>query len=252
MDGIKLTRIALLALVGTGFLTPASARTSDAPMFGVWLEQWSQHAQQPGITRLPCLKTDKAACTSAFPPAETARENASRKGREESARGAAAAGSTHRQQVVFKRVKRVYAHKHLAELGADDDALLISGGVTLQNVNFLTGGQDGGGWREFHKLGGLIDDFEPPVAGNDPLLSSAAAGIGNNAFGALYDFEDQGVPGESQRDFPEIASLGVQGTQLVAAAVPEPGALALVGAGLLILRLQTRRAARRTPPLSPA
>ena len=95
-------------------------------------------------------------------------------------------------------------------------------------------------------LGTYLKDMQLRTDEPTPVVTDVAAGVGNNAYGALYDFEDEGGVGENQRGFQEISSLvGAQALLLTSAAVPEPGTLLLIGAGLLALRLATQRRSPR-------
>jgi hypothetical protein len=68
-------RIRLLALTLSiaSLATPAAARTTDTPTFGVWMAQWAQYGRQSAAERLPCLRADKTSCKGAFSSSLAAR-----------------------------------------------------------------------------------------------------------------------------------------------------------------------------------
>ncbi len=92
----------------------------------------------------------------------------------------------------------------------------------------------------------FLSDVTPPENNEAPVVTDVAAGVGNNAYGALYDFEDDGSVDENQRGFQEISSLLAPPTLLAAATqVSEPGTMLLLGGALLALRLSPQRRSGR-------
>ena len=239
MNGIKLTRLVLLVVCGMLF-SNAHARTSDPHGFGVWLAQWAQHARDLRNERLPCLRGDRSNCNSAFADGSG---GSARKGQVDPFKRSL---STKRYKVKFKQPKRIsnQTWRSIATYGGLGS--WVSGGqfLILNDNPAKLLGIDAKGRNsdpQVQQLTAYMEDITPPVVTTDPLITTVAAGVGNNAFGALYDFEDEGVVGENQRGFQEISSLaGAQGLITAAADVPEPSTMTLIGAGLLILRLRTR------------
>lgn len=73
-----------------------------------------------------------------------------------------------------------------------------------------------------------------------PALVAALGGVGDSAYGTLYNFDDENG-GDTLRTLPELPTVLAASPVVVAAAVAEPNALALLALGLVV---GWRRAAR--------
>jgi hypothetical protein len=242
MDGIK-RRFALAMLSGALSLS-AHAKTSDTPAFGVWLAQRGGQSGAFAQERLPCPRGDKGACDSPLLSALSARG----RGAVDPFKRSAQSSESKRRHVVFKNTKRVKTTAQ-SDLGTRHDmrAFAHSGSVLVLNdtanqlfdFDFDAPGESAPAQLEV--LAALVSEVSPVPMPDAPLLDTAAGGLGDSAYVALYDFDDE-LGGAGESAVQEISSL-VSARSLLAAnvAVPEPGTLALVGAGLLALCLRWRR-----------
>ncbi|MBX9605617.1 MAG: hypothetical protein K2Y51_05305 [Gammaproteobacteria bacterium] len=73
-----------------------------------------------------------------------------------------------------------------------------------------------------------------------PALVAALGGVGDSAYGTLYNFDDENG-GDTLRTLPELPTVLAASPVVVAAAVAEPNALALLALGLVVGWRRTRR-----------
>lgn len=243
MNGKRLFQVLVALVLTSAVVLPAGARTSDAPTFGVWLAQWAQYGRHNANERLPCLRADKAQCDRVF---------SSRSAHQTTARKHTAKSKRHK--LAIKKLKRVKSRGHAASasvqnLGAfswTSGGLLLADGGVGRMLTIDPGTGPGGAPLDVPALDGFLGDLAPPPGSDAPAVTDAAAGVGDNAYGALYDFEDDGAVGENPRGFQEISSLLAPQTVLAAASqVPEPGTVLLVGGALLAMRLARQRRSPR-------
>ena len=164
MEGSKLV-LALIVVISTAF-TPAYAKPSDAPAFGVWLAQWARNARHLADERLPCLRSAKGACGGAFssPVAGAAK----RKGAVDPFSRPQRAASTVRRKVVYKNARRVDAAQRAGGALQNLSAFAQSGrflvlndrgsnllGIDLDAPTEVTPAQ-------VETLSDFVADFEPP------------------------------------------------------------------------------------------
>ncbi len=240
-------RLLALALSIASLATPAAARTTDTPTFGVWMAQWAQYGRQSAAERLPCLRADKTSCKGAFSSSLAARASGP-------SSHAAKSAKPKRYDLNRKGAQRAKVTNYTTSTAANAPSPFswVSGGLVLSfagSNRLLTvapGADHESAGVTVRSLGTYLKDMQLRTDEPTPVVTDVAAGVGNNAYGALYDFEDEGGVGENQRGFQEISSLvGAQALLLTSAAVPEPGTLLLIGAGLLALRLATQRRSPR-------
>ncbi|MCC6707720.1 MAG: hypothetical protein IT492_09180 [Gammaproteobacteria bacterium] len=245
MNGTRLFTVLALALFSLSFMSPASARTSDAPAFGVWLAQWAQYGRRNATERLPCLGSGKANCNSVFSSSAAARKSVAHK------RSTRKAVKAKRHKVAMKHVKRVKAStrvapKDLAGFTWAGGALVLANAAHGKLLTIAPDAEHDNAGVETQALSAFLDDADRPAQDELAVVPDVAAGVGNNAYAALYDFEDNGGAGENQRGFQEISSLASEPAVLLAAVnVPEPASVLLVGGAMLVLRLTTRRRDQR-------
>lgn len=82
-----------------------------------------------------------------------------------------------------------------------------------------------------------------------PALTAALGGVGDSAYGTLYNFDDE-TGGDTLRGLPELPSVLSTSPVVAAAAVAEPNALALLALGLLVGWRRSRQ--DRAPVLAPS
>lgn len=66
-----------------------------------------------------------------------------------------------------------------------------------------------------------------------PVLTAALGGVGDSAYGTLYNFDDE-TGGDTLRKLPELPTVLAASPVVAAAAVAEPNALALLALGLVV------------------
>jgi hypothetical protein len=247
MDGIK-RRFVLAMLLGMLGVS-AHAKTSDTPVFGVWSAQRGGQAGVFALERLPCPRGEKGACNSPLLSALSARG----RGAVDPFQRSTARSQAKRHHVVFKNTKRVKTTARSdVSTRRDMRAFARSGSVLVLNdtanqlfdIDFDAPGETAP--AQLDVLAALVSDVSPVPLPDTPLLDTAAGGLGDSAYVALYDFDDE-MGGAGESGVQEISSL-VSARSLLAAnvAVPEPGTLVLVGVGLLALRLRWRRGQSHT------
>ena len=81
-----------------------------------------------------------------------------------------------------------------------------------------------------------------------PALVAALGGVGDSAYGTLYNFDDENG-GDTLRTLPELPTVLAASPVVAAAAVAEPNALALLALGLVVgwRRARQDRATALTP-----
>ncbi len=250
MDGIKLI-LTLVVVSSTAFM-PADAKTSDTPVFDIWLSQWANNAHQITHERLPCLRADKGACSGAFSSSVAGNRAAKRTGAVEPFSHPRHASRSARRQVVFKNANRVEtttapmggAFQSMGAVARTSRFLILNDtdnkllGIDLDEPGETLP-------SEVETLAGFVGEAEQETPTDDKLLASTAAGVGDSAFVSLYAFEDDSGTGETQRGLQEITSLvGAQSVLASAASVTEPGSLLLIATGLLVA-LRVRRPCKR-------
>lgn len=209
-----------LLLLAAQTLPVASARPTDQSYFTAWMLQVYRASAEYHLDRLPC-RTSIASCGGLTKKAKLRK------------RGGKVDPFTQRK-LKAKNVKRVQAGRHkgsVAESGAQVFAM-PAGFLVLSDAGRDLLGVDvdnpGATPPRVDALAGYVDQLHRPVPRS---AADATGGVGDSAYGALYDFDDEGG-GETQRGFVEIPSL-LSVPAAAVAAIPEPGTLLLCGAGLL-------------------
>lgn len=246
-------RLAMALLIASSqLLVPVHAKISDAPNFNIWGSHWGPLAGRPQAERVPCLRADKHACSRAFSSPVTGARSTNKRSAEPQARPTQSI-RTSKQRVVYKNAKRIRA---MAGRSFAQTHGFIAGNVLPTLLLSETSGRlldvsleqpDQAQTATVEALADYVSTVKADPPSNSTLLNDATGGLGNNAYVALYDFDNETSlgGGETTGGFQEISSLLDAGSLRAAASVPEPGTAVLLGAGLLILRTCGRGAKRR-------
>ena len=247
----KLCVVLLIAV--SQLLTPVCAKTSDLPVFNIWGSQWGPLAGHARPERLPCLRVDQRACARAFSSSVTGAHHARTAGAVDPFKRASHTVSTSKRRVVYKNSVRISAlgrRAGYAQAKAGTFKRVLPNMLLNDNDGrLLDANLDQPEVVQAVSVGSLADYVTTHGSNqqtNSVLLNDATGGLGNNAYVALYDFDDGAtVSGnETAAGFQEITSLLDASSTRAAASVPEPSTCLLLGAGLLVLRSRGRAAQR--------
>ena len=239
--------LAALLLVSAHTLPTVHATAVDQSFFNTWMMQVMRASGARQLERLPCRAAASVACTG------LARNGAKAAARKRAGKVDPFATPTHtsrsgNRQAVANTARRVLASGRkgsVLETGSQSFAIppgflvLSDAGRELLGVNVEAPAANP---PRVDALAGYVDELQqaPPPR----TLADASGGVGDSAYGALYDFDDEGG-NETQRGFVEIPTVLAAPAGAIAA-VPEPGTLLLLAAGLLGWRARggLRRPAR--------
>ena len=247
-----INRLAMALLFASSqLIVPVHAKISDVPNFNIWGSQWGPLTGQPQAQRLPCLRADKGVCSRAFSSPVTGARSARKSAAEPQARPTQSI-RTSKRRVVYKNAKRIRAaaNRSFAQTNGFADSsvlpqlLLSETSGRLLDVSLEQNEQEQPATVE--ALADYVSTVETNPPSNSTLLNDATGGLGNNAYVALYDFDDETSlgGGETSGGFQEISSLLDASSLRAAVSVPEPGTGLLLGAGLVLLRAGGRGAKR--------
>lgn len=228
----------LIGVLMCGLATgPALARVVDQPFFTLWAMR-TGGAEGSALERLPCRQSPDL-CARKGKTLETRKrlgkvdpfaERLARKTRQ--ARRTQATTKTRRASPA--------APRH----GGSLMMVLSASGPRRLEVDLGRPGTTGNDIAALrHYLGKRVT--RRPVA---PALTAALGGVGDSAYGTLYNFDDE-PGGDTLRGLPELPSVLAASPVVAAAAVAEPNALALLALGLLVGWRRARPG--RAPVLAP-
>lgn len=227
----------LMSLLMCGLVAgPATARVADQPFFSLWSMKVTG-PEGSALQRLPCRQAPSL-CARTGKTLETRK----RLGKVDPFAQRLARKTKHARRSKATTTRRL----SFAAPGTSGSLMMMlsASGPRRLEVDLAEPQTTGGNVESLrHYLGKRA--VRRPQA---PALVAALGGVGDSAYGTLYNFDDE-TGGDTLRTLPELPTVLAASPVVAAAAVAEPNALALLALGLVVGWRRARQG--RAPMLAP-